>query len=673
MERANDSNEFDIQSYERKYMVGRRRETALFRRMLEGAVPDKRIIHLYGIGGMGKSFLLDEFRRIAADSGALFLLLDSRDFLHTPQALCARALQLLQDRESFEAADLSPAEAARAINAAAAKRRVCIAFDTYEEMGALDRWIREQWIPQLHPNVLFAFAGRFPLDGAWKQSPAWRTLIAWVPLAELTYEDVETYLGLHDVRSEEWTRLIWNKTKGHPLSLSLAAYAATTYEAGPLPSLDALPLDAGDWMQEVYPELRPLVEAASVLRHFNQDLLAHLADRPVTNDEFRALTELSFVRRLERGWMLHDLVRAVVAEDLRVRTPELYEALWRRCVTYFYRRAARLAGTAPDASWEACEAFYYFGDQLIRDFFYQTASPHYWETVDESNAREAEAYLARRRAQAKEARIPYPDPETGLTKEFVITAEQSLFPIKHLHLEELRRLPGAQIRLLRRPSGEAAGLSVVIAINGRTLDFLLNRPLSSAFFRGLDPQQLQDMRAADEFDYGLFVYGIDVLDFGDWTLRADAGLFFITQMLTGGFVAGSPPPLPFFNEVHRRLGCDVAEAVHYDYDGRTPSYTYYLDTRGQRLHRYLRKMAQQLGLAELAGGEEAAPAAAALPELTEREAEIVALVGRGLTNAEVAKRLFVSEITVKKHLTAVFQKLGVKNRTELVRRTVGRS
>src|SRR5262245_28605262 len=51
--------------------------------------------------------------------------------------------------------------------------------------------------------------------------------------------------------------------------------------------------------------------------------------------------------------------------------------------------------------------------------------------------------------------------------------------------------------------------------------------------------------------------------------------------------------------------------------------------------------------------------------LTAREREIVRHVARGLRNAEVANRLFISEDTVKTHLNNVFQKLGVRDRVQL--------
>jgi DNA-binding NarL/FixJ family response regulator len=52
--------------------------------------------------------------------------------------------------------------------------------------------------------------------------------------------------------------------------------------------------------------------------------------------------------------------------------------------------------------------------------------------------------------------------------------------------------------------------------------------------------------------------------------------------------------------------------------------------------------------------------------LTTREREIVTLVARGLRNSEVAARLFISVVTVKTHLSNVFQKLGVRDRSDLV-------
>jgi DNA-binding NarL/FixJ family response regulator len=54
------------------------------------------------------------------------------------------------------------------------------------------------------------------------------------------------------------------------------------------------------------------------------------------------------------------------------------------------------------------------------------------------------------------------------------------------------------------------------------------------------------------------------------------------------------------------------------------------------------------------------------PALSTRETEVLRLVAGGLTNAEIGKRLFISEATVKTHLLRVFNKLDVADRTAAV-------
>ena len=62
----------------------------------------------------------------------------------------------------------------------------------------------------------------------------------------------------------------------------------------------------------------------------------------------------------------------------------------------------------------------------------------------------------------------------------------------------------------------------------------------------------------------------------------------------------------------------------------------------------------------------AAPEPSALSKLTAREREIVSLIGEGLRNEEAARRLGITEKTVRNHLTVVFDKLGVSGRLELL-------
>jgi DNA-binding NarL/FixJ family response regulator len=53
-----------------------------------------------------------------------------------------------------------------------------------------------------------------------------------------------------------------------------------------------------------------------------------------------------------------------------------------------------------------------------------------------------------------------------------------------------------------------------------------------------------------------------------------------------------------------------------------------------------------------------------LGDLTARQREILEMVVEGLSNAEIARRLYLSESTIKQHLRAVYKELGVRNRTQ---------
>ena len=79
--------------------------------------------------------------------------------------------------------------------------------------------------------------------------------------------------------------------------------------------------------------------------------------------------------------------------------------------------------------------------------------------------------------------------------------------------------------------------------------------------------------------------------------------------------------------------------------------------------RVTRRMLELFGgrLPNPAGGDDSA-----LATLTERERDVFAAIGRGLTNTEIAAALFVSESTVKTHVGRVLAKMGARDRVQAV-------
>ncbi|WP_349897906.1 response regulator transcription factor [Parafrigoribacterium soli] len=71
-------------------------------------------------------------------------------------------------------------------------------------------------------------------------------------------------------------------------------------------------------------------------------------------------------------------------------------------------------------------------------------------------------------------------------------------------------------------------------------------------------------------------------------------------------------------------------------------------------------------LERVSGSLNEAPDTSALTVLTEREREVLGLVGRGLTNEEIGRALFLSPLTAKTHVSRIMSKLAARDRVQLV-------
>lgn len=83
------------------------------------------------------------------------------------------------------------------------------------------------------------------------------------------------------------------------------------------------------------------------------------------------------------------------------------------------------------------------------------------------------------------------------------------------------------------------------------------------------------------------------------------------------------------------------------------------------------RLVSALALGDNEPGKQARPPAALPGNLTAREAEVLALIGEGLSNREIGERLFLGQATVKTHVNRIFAKIGVQTRAQAVRYAIG--
>lgn len=692
--------------------VGRSFELRFFESYL-ARLPERteRIVNVHGIGGIGKTVLLERFRTIAIERNAHFVHVDLRqaagnavhiaaivDAQARPPAarngLARTAAPNTNDAEPWHThaeaeadASRSPERCAAALNRIAAVRTVVLAFDHYEEAGSLDAWLRESFLPSLHTNMLVVIAGRFPLEGPWRLSPAWRKLVVALPLCEWSYEDAKSYLERCGLASDGLaTDQLWIRTFGHPLSMALtvSAFPASARVASGLAASLPERLDerfeelVRHWLREVPDDdLHELVMAASVTRSFRQESLSAMVGRAIPSSIFDRLVRLSFVERNPSGWRMHELARETVRRSFRERYPDRFEQYRRTAVLALRERIAAAIEAARDIARESAELLGHTGNPILRAHFrHSRASRNYWETVGPHNAAEAEAYVRRRISGARDSVIRCSDPETGELFRFSLDAAQSLLQLTPVSVRELVRHGGdGALRLLRSPEGDAVGLVAIVPIHEGTLPFLRNAPVSRAYFRTLTADQAEAFQVRQQESRASFLFYADVADPEKEELRSDVVRLKLEHILSGVLLVASPPHLPYYAEAHRSLGfIQAAGAEHADYGEAAPfAPTYLLDTRGNGMVSYLSRVTEHSdGLPAAMEHITSIPTSAfttenRYPPLTPRELEVAGLLAQGHTNAEIAAALYMSVAAVKKHVNAMLHKYGLKNRTQLAK------
>ncbi|MFC4100487.1 LuxR C-terminal-related transcriptional regulator [Paenibacillus xanthanilyticus] len=684
-----------LTDWEARLLVGRRRETEEFRAFLrgDGDLGGARLLNVAGAAGMGKTRLLAAWGTIAEAEGAHWLRADAGeratadDWLSTllralgaampadgaaggrveannggTEALLERALTLL--------AKLCAEESRGAA--------VLLAIDAHEAGGALDRWLRETMLPRVPARLRVVAASRQPIR-LFAREPGWGRLLSTLTLRSLSEGDVRLYAQRFGLSEERGERL-WLASRGHPLTMALAAESALRHGEiePPAGAAELLERAVQGWLAELPDEeTREGLLNAALMRSFQRESLSAAMGRPIGWLAFERLTGIWAAERASSGWTVQPQLKEALRALYKRTAPLQYEEARARAAAYaldsLRERGSGRAGAAGRSGEAMSELLYYAEHPILRAHYHAGESSHYrWVDLEERLLPLADAYLARRREGAAPQTVACADPACGGVFRYSLSAEESVLRLAGISPEELRD-GGAVRKLLLTETGEAAGLAIIWPISPSTERLLRRNPFIAAYMASRSPADLEALYGGQS----AFIRTIDVADLSDDGLRHASFRLLLDCLYAYTTLAASPPPLAFYTDSHHSVGFEPLAGIrHGAYgEGYRQADVYELRLSGEAFVRYARRMIGMTAEREAADAAETAASQAdhppfALPAaqepLTEREREVALLLAEGRTIAEIAGTVFVSVVTVKKHVGAIYRKYGVSNRAQFM-------
>lgn len=236
---------------------------------------------------------------------------------------------------------------------AAEKRRIVLMLDAYKQMTALDDWTCDVGKRLHDANVLLVIAGRGLPD--WNRT--WDGWMAQAQVKELPpmNEDVMRELVQRyyaTMREGEpnpaQVQDIIRFARGLPILGTSAVQLSVKYpdRAGDLKAVKPEAMgDLVDRIKEGVPEkMIPALEAAAIVRWFDQPLLRAVTGLADVREVYDELQGFTFVRPRVEGFALNDAVREIMDENLRVHDSEWHSLLHERAAAYFEKRLGHVTG-----------------------------------------------------------------------------------------------------------------------------------------------------------------------------------------------------------------------------------------------------------------------------------------------------------------------------------------
>ncbi|MGH2461167.1 MAG: hypothetical protein ACRDIY_20100 [Chloroflexota bacterium] len=437
----------ELSDFRERHFVGRQPELTIFDRWLQETTAPPSILNVSGIGGSGKTELLHAFARRLGQLGIPALYLDGRT-VRMSQADLATALE--PSRHLAPSGNGYPA--------------MVLLIDTYEEIGAHDRWFRESFLSELDSSVRIVLAGRYPVDRLWTAFVGWSQLIRSLPVGPLTEAAGREYLRRRTIVDEVLAGQIWSFTQGHPLALSLATdlvlrLSLREFTARPERYLVLQNLSRRLLAEVEDRQFRELLEAASMVRQFDEAMLAALVGKSDSGDTFEQLSQLSIVRPTTHGLAVHDVVRRALTNELRWRNLDHYAELRSRALAFYSSRFR--SASSEDRHWLVADWLSFSTRALIQHLLFEEGEPG--EIIVEP-------------AGPGDQDAPRRVRENG-SASAMVGADAVAGP------DQLTRSAAARLMVARNWDGEVVGYSTVVPVCPDTLPMILGSPRAAAALR----------------------------------------------------------------------------------------------------------------------------------------------------------------------------------------------
>jgi tetratricopeptide (TPR) repeat protein len=232
----------------------------------------------------------------------------------------------------------------------AACQRLVLMADTFEQMTTLSDWLRDlAW--RLPENVLLVIAGRVvpEWDRAW---PGWMGRADIIELKEMNPDDLRMLVRRYyaHIRGGEpdpqQVEAIVQFARGLPMVATTVVRLWVKYNMEDFQAVKPqVVADLVDRLLEGVPlEMRPALEVAAVLRYFNADTLWVLLEGGDADTLYAELRRWPFIRSRREGLAVHDTVREMMNEALRIRTPGRFRALHERAAGYYEAQLEKATG-----------------------------------------------------------------------------------------------------------------------------------------------------------------------------------------------------------------------------------------------------------------------------------------------------------------------------------------